>query len=40
LDSATIVFLCMNLGMGAAVLIATIWLSKLFKEYLLNDSSH
>jgi hypothetical protein len=38
LDIATIVFLSMNLGMGAAVLIATIWLSKLFKEYLQKDS--
>ncbi len=40
LDSAVVVFLSMNLGMGAAVLIATIYMVKLFKTNLQHDSAH
>jgi hypothetical protein len=37
LDKAVIVFLCMNLGMGATILIATVFLCKLFKNTLKNQ---
>jgi len=33
-DIAVLIFLCMNIGMGAAVLTAEIYLSKLFKNIL------